>query len=83
MDREWRFGLRASPLLDRSTCSRRENSTSSSKAMRGELPDRAMRDRMVKHMESIPDFDKLTQTSWYPGKQFAGLVRLPNPRPIG
>ncbi|MDZ4875239.1 MAG: hypothetical protein CLLPBCKN_004635 [Chroococcidiopsis cubana SAG 39.79] len=51
--------------------------------MRGELPDRAMRDRMVKHMESIPGFDKLTQTSWYPGKQFAGLVRLPNPRPIG
>ncbi|NHC34735.1 aldo/keto reductase [Scytonema millei VB511283] len=52
-------------------------------AMRGELPDRAMRDRMVKHMESIPGFDKLTQTPWYPGKQFAGLVRLPNPRPIG
>jgi diketogulonate reductase-like aldo/keto reductase len=52
-------------------------------ALRGALPDRAMRARMVKHMESIPGFDKLTQTSWYPGKQFSGLVRLPNPRPIG
>lgn len=53
------------------------------RAMRGELPDKAMRDRMVQHMESIPGFDKVTQTPWYPGKQFAGLVRLPNPRPIG
>jgi diketogulonate reductase-like aldo/keto reductase len=53
-------------------------------AMRGELPDRAMRTRMVQHMESIPGFDQITQTPWYPNKQFAaGLVRLPNPRPIG
>jgi diketogulonate reductase-like aldo/keto reductase len=52
-------------------------------ALRGALPDQAMRARMVKHMESIPGFDKLTQTPWYPGKQFNGLVRLPNPRPIG
>jgi diketogulonate reductase-like aldo/keto reductase len=52
-------------------------------AMRGELPDQAMRTRMVQHMESIPGFDQITQTPWYPGKQFAGLVRLPNPRPIG
>lgn len=53
-------------------------------AMRGELPDRAMRSRMVQHMESIPGFDQITQTPWYPNKKFAtGLVRLPNPRPIG
>jgi diketogulonate reductase-like aldo/keto reductase len=52
-------------------------------ALRGELPDQAMRTRMVKHMESIPGFDKVTQTSWYPNKQFSGLVRLPNPRPVG
>lgn len=52
-------------------------------ALKGALPDNAMRAQMVKHMESIPGFDKLTQTSWYPGKQFSGLVRLPNPRPIG
>lgn len=52
-------------------------------ALRGSLPDKAMRAQMVKHIESIPGFDKLTQTSWYPGKQFNGLVRLPNPFPIG
>lgn len=52
-------------------------------ALRGALPDQAMRARMVQHMESISGFDKVTQTSWYPGKQFNGLVRLPNPRPIG
>lgn len=52
-------------------------------ALRGALPDQAVRTRMVKHMESIPGFNKLTQTSWYPGKQFNGLVRLPNPRPVG
>jgi diketogulonate reductase-like aldo/keto reductase len=52
-------------------------------AMRGELPDRTMRTRMVQYMESIPGFDRITQTPWYPNKQFAGLVRLPNPRPIG
>jgi len=52
-------------------------------ALRGALPDQAMRARMVQHMESIPGFDKLTQTPWDPGKQFSGLVRLPNPRPVG
>jgi diketogulonate reductase-like aldo/keto reductase len=52
-------------------------------ALKGALPDPALRTRMVKHMESIPGFDKLTQTSWYPGKQFNGLVRLPNPFPVG
>ncbi len=52
-------------------------------ALRGSLPDNSMRARMVKHMESLPGFDKLLQTPWYPGKTFNGLVRLPNPRPIG
>lgn len=52
-------------------------------ALRGELPDNALRARMVQHLESLPGFDKLVQTPWYPGKQFNGLVRLPNPRPIG
>lgn len=52
-------------------------------ALLGPLPDNEMRVRMVKHMESLPGFDKLTQTPWYPGKQFNGLVRLPSPRPIG
>jgi diketogulonate reductase-like aldo/keto reductase len=52
-------------------------------ALRGSLPDSTMRTRMVRQMESLPGFDNLLQTSWYPGKNFNGLVRLPNPRPIG
>lgn len=52
-------------------------------ALRGSLPDDSMRARMVEHMESLPGFDNLLQTPWYPGKNFNGLVRLPNPRPIG
>lgn len=51
-------------------------------ALRGALPDAAMRARMVQHMESLAGFDRLGQMPWYPGKQFNGLVRLPNPRPI-
>jgi diketogulonate reductase-like aldo/keto reductase len=46
-------------------------------AMRGPLPDRAMRARMVQHMESIPEFDQLDRlaaNSWYPGKTYPGLV---------
>ncbi|WP_404790688.1 aldo/keto reductase [Altericista sp. CCNU0014] len=46
-------------------------------ALKGALPDNAMRARMVQHMESLPGFDKLAQTPPYPGKQFAGLVSLP------
>lgn len=52
-------------------------------ALRGSLPDNSTRARMVKHMESLPGFDNLLQTPWYPGKTFNGLVRLPNPRPTG
>jgi diketogulonate reductase-like aldo/keto reductase len=46
-------------------------------AMRGPLPDRATRARMVRHMESIPGFaqlDQLGARSWYPGKTYAGLI---------
>jgi diketogulonate reductase-like aldo/keto reductase len=50
-------------------------------ALRGSLPDREMRTRMVKHMESLPGFDKLAQMPWYPGKKFSGLVRLPSTPP--
>ncbi|MUG96019.1 aldo/keto reductase [Scytonema sp. UIC 10036] len=45
-------------------------------ALRGALPDRQMRARMVKYLESIPGFDKLAQMRPYPGKQFSGAVRL-------
>jgi len=46
-------------------------------ALRGPLPDAAMRARMVRHMESIPGFEKLAEMASYPGKQFHGAVRPP------
>jgi diketogulonate reductase-like aldo/keto reductase len=58
-----------------------EHLTQNMGALRGPLPDTAMRARMVQHMESLPGFNKLGQMPWYPNKQFSGLVRLPSPRP--
>jgi len=46
-------------------------------ALRGSLPNNQMRTRMVQHMPSLPGFERIAQMPWYPGKQFAGLVRLP------
>ena len=43
-------------------------------ALRGPLPDAAMRARMVKHMESIPGFDQIAQMPWYPDKRYAGII---------
>ncbi len=37
-------------------------------ALKGALPDNAMRARMVQHMESLPGFAKLAQMPPYPGK---------------
>ncbi|MFC5748600.1 aldo/keto reductase [Actinomadura rugatobispora] len=46
-------------------------------AMRGPLPDRAARRRMVRYMESIPGFSGIDSAPWYPGKVFKdGLVEL-------
>jgi diketogulonate reductase-like aldo/keto reductase len=44
-------------------------------ALKGPLPDKAMRARMVKHMETIPGFDTLAKMPAYPGKTFSGVVR--------
>jgi diketogulonate reductase-like aldo/keto reductase len=44
-------------------------------ALKGELPDKAMRERMVKYMETVPGFDKLEPTAWYPGKNYNGAIR--------
>lgn len=46
-------------------------------ALRGPLPDRQMRARMVRHMESIPGFNEIAQMPWYPGKenQYQGVIR--------
>ena len=45
-------------------------------AMRGPMPDAAMRDRMYQYMRSVPGFDQLDRMPWYPGKTFQGLVHL-------
>ena len=43
-------------------------------AMRGALPDAAMRKRMVAYMETIPGFATLGDMPWYPGKTFPGVI---------
>lgn len=58
-----------------------EHLTQNMGALKGELPDRKMRARMVQHMESLPEFAKLAQMPWYPEKKFSGLVRLPSSPP--
>ena len=42
--------------------------------LRGPLPDREMRARMVRHMESIPGFDKIAEMPWYPDKRYPGTI---------
>jgi diketogulonate reductase-like aldo/keto reductase len=44
-------------------------------ALKGPLPDAAMRKRMLQHMETIPGFDKLHETPPYPGKTYNGIIR--------
>lgn len=46
-------------------------------ALRGPLPDAAMRRRMVAHMETIPGFNTLASMPWYPEKQgqYQGMIR--------
>lgn len=43
-------------------------------ALRGELPDRQMRARMLRHMESIPGFSTLDALPFYPARQRATRV---------
>jgi diketogulonate reductase-like aldo/keto reductase len=43
-------------------------------AMRGPLPDAAMRKRMVAYMETIPGFATLGTMPWYPGKSYPGVI---------
>ena len=43
-------------------------------ALRGPLPDAAMRERMAKHMETIPGFSELEKMPFYPGKAYPGLI---------
>jgi diketogulonate reductase-like aldo/keto reductase len=43
-------------------------------AMRGLLPDAAMRKRMVAYMETIPGFATAGTMPWYPGKSYRGVI---------
>lgn len=43
-------------------------------ALRGPLPDRDMRERMRRHMEGIPGFDRVGEMAWYPGKRYPGII---------
>jgi diketogulonate reductase-like aldo/keto reductase len=43
-------------------------------AMRGPLPDRDTRVRMVRHMETIPGFNELGEMPWYPEKAYPGVI---------
>ncbi|MBM0104270.1 aldo/keto reductase [Steroidobacter sp. S1-65] len=43
-------------------------------ALRGPLPDREMRARMVRYMESMPGFATLAAMPPYPNKQYTGVI---------
>jgi diketogulonate reductase-like aldo/keto reductase len=43
-------------------------------ALRGPLPDQKMRARMVRHMETIPGFDRIAQMPWYPDRRYPGII---------
>lgn len=43
-------------------------------ALRGPMPDAALRTRMVRHMETIPGFDKIADMPWYPDKRYPGII---------
>ncbi|MGK6353847.1 aldo/keto reductase [Sphingomonas sp. DT-207] len=43
-------------------------------ALRGEIPDAALRQRMLQHVEALPGFDRLLREPWYPGKRYPGVI---------
>ena len=43
-------------------------------ALRGALPDAAMRERMAQHMQTIPGFNQIAAMPWYPDKRYAGII---------
>lgn len=43
-------------------------------ALRGPLPDQAMRQKMVEYMETVPGFNDIGKTPQYPGKNYAGTI---------
>lgn len=59
-----------------------EHAADNAQALRGPLPDQAMRRRMVAHMETIPGFGDVGRRPWYPGKEgmYQGLIRASQAR---
>jgi len=59
-----------------------DHATDNVQALRGPLPDQAMRRRMVAHMETIPRFSEVGRMPWYPGKDgmYQGLIRASQAR---
>jgi diketogulonate reductase-like aldo/keto reductase len=51
-----------------------EHASDNVAALRGALPDTAMRQRMVRHMETIPGFDKIGEMPWYPDRRYPGII---------
>jgi len=43
-------------------------------AMHGRLPDPDTRERMARHMATVPGFDQVGRMPWYPGRTYPGLV---------
>lgn len=43
-------------------------------ALTGDLPDQALRLRMLRHLEAMPGFADLERTPWYPGKAYPGVI---------
>lgn len=43
-------------------------------ALRGPLPDRALRARMLKYVESLPGYRDLAREAWYPQKRYPGVI---------
>jgi hypothetical protein len=39
------------------------------------LPDRALRERMLRHVQALPGFDRLEAMPIYPGKRYDGTIR--------
>jgi diketogulonate reductase-like aldo/keto reductase len=50
-------------------------------ALKGPLPDKEMRERMLAHMRTIPEFDKVAKMPAYPGKTFDGVVKRGSRKP--
>jgi diketogulonate reductase-like aldo/keto reductase len=43
-------------------------------ALYGPLPDRALRARMLRYMESVPGFHAVSRTAPYPGRKYPGVI---------